>query len=184
VDWAKAIEINQAALARIVAALFAMLGLAEGGVPERPPRAVYLAVLRILRPAESAVRRLIVIVARGLTAEPLAPARPMPDGLAIARKRGGHRVSFQLFDTRKRFNFGPPGRRTAKILPASGSADPTRSRRPSGPRLPWNRLLSQSPKAMAAPSVSAAGLRPSNWRSTICSARPGASSAGRPGAAK
>ena len=111
-DWAKAIEINQAALARIVAALFAMLGIENGGVPARLPQAVYLAALRILRPAESAVRRLIVIAARGVVVAP-SPVRPMPKGLAITRKR----VSFQLFDSRHPFNIGPPGARFAKSGP-------------------------------------------------------------------
>ena len=122
-DWAKAIEINQAALTHIVAALFAMLGLAVGGVLEKPPRGMYLAVLRILRSAESAVRRLIVIVARGLVLKPIArPSRPMPKGLAIARKGAG-RVSFQLFDSRKRFTFGPRKRRYAKVGPRIWSLD-------------------------------------------------------------
>ena len=58
-DWAKAIAINQAALIRIVAALIAMAGLGgEGGRP-RLERPIYRAVLRVLRPAEAAVRRLI-----------------------------------------------------------------------------------------------------------------------------
>jgi hypothetical protein len=122
VDWAKAIEINQAALARIVAALFAMLGLAEGGVLERPPRVIYLAVLRILRPAESALRRLIIMAARGLRLDPAAPSRPMPQGLAVAGKGGG-RVSFQLFDSRKRFVFAAPRKRPATVFPRIWNLD-------------------------------------------------------------
>ena len=100
-DWAKAIEINQAALARIVAALVAMLELAGSSAAARLPQPLYRAVFRVLRPAESAVRRLIVIAARGVVVN-LSPARPMPKGLALARTGNG-RVSFQLFDTRKRF---------------------------------------------------------------------------------
>ncbi|CAN5126544.1 hypothetical protein BH10PSE7_BH10PSE7_40820 [soil metagenome] len=64
-DWDRAIAINQAALSRIVAALIAMAGLAGGVAEARLPRPVYHAVLRVLRPAESAARRLIVIMARG-----------------------------------------------------------------------------------------------------------------------
>jgi hypothetical protein len=57
-------------------------------------------VLRVLRPSESAVRRLIVIAARGLVVK-LAPSRPMPAGTI---GRGGNlRFSFQLFDPRKNF---------------------------------------------------------------------------------
>ena len=78
-DWALAIERNSEALKGIIAALFAMLGL-DGEVPVgRLPRSVHRAVLRVLWPAESAVRRLIVIAARGLVVK-LKPAasRPMP----------------------------------------------------------------------------------------------------------
>ena len=74
-DWAKAIEINQAALARIVAALVTMLELAGGSAAARLPLPLYLAVSRVLRPAELAVRRLIVIAARGVVVK-LSPARP------------------------------------------------------------------------------------------------------------
>jgi hypothetical protein len=102
VDWARAIEINQAALTRIVAALIAMVGLASGGAVTRLPHPIYRAVSRVLGPAESAVRRLIVIAARGLEVK-LLSVRPIPEGLALAATGGG-RVSFQLFDARKRFN--------------------------------------------------------------------------------
>ena len=100
-NWTRAIEINQNALSRIVAALFAMVGLAAQGAGARLPRPVYRAALSVLRPAESAVRRLIVIAARGLVVK-LRPPRPMPAGLQLARTSGA-RVSFQLFDSRKRF---------------------------------------------------------------------------------
>jgi hypothetical protein len=101
-DWAKAIERNSAALIAIVAALFKMLR----GEDERLPLRLHRAVLRVLRPAESAMRRLIVIAARGLVVK-LAPARQMPKRPAIAKKRkgGAARVSFQLFDPRKRFAY-------------------------------------------------------------------------------
>lgn len=75
-DWDLAIKRNSEALAVIIAALFAMLGDAT---VSRLPRPVYYAVLRILRPAESALRRLIVIAARGLVVK-VAPSRPMPKG--------------------------------------------------------------------------------------------------------
>ena len=75
-DWARAIERNSEALKAIVAALFVMLG---SQAVARLPRPLHRAVLSVLRPAESAVRRLIVIAARGLVAKPAA-ARPMPQG--------------------------------------------------------------------------------------------------------
>ena len=103
-----AIKRNSEALKGIVETLFAMLGLAGTDMVARIPRSVHSAVLRVLRPAESAVRRLIVIAARGLVVKP-APSRPMPAGPI---GKGGHsRPSFQLFDPRK--NFALMRRRTA-----------------------------------------------------------------------
>ena len=55
----------------------------------------------MLRPAESALRRLIVIAARGLVVK-LAPSRPMPVGKVIGKGGGNSPSSFQLFDPRKR----------------------------------------------------------------------------------
>jgi hypothetical protein len=60
-------------------------------------------VLRVLRPAESAVRRLIVVAAQGLVVKP-AKLRPAPQCLKIAG-RTGSRISFRLFDPRKRFDW-------------------------------------------------------------------------------
>jgi hypothetical protein len=98
-DWEKAIEINKIALIRIVAELIAMVGIAS----ERLPRPVYRAVMLVLRPAESAVRRLIVIAARGVVVEP-SPSRSKSKGSSTAKKGGGStRVEFQLFDSRKNF---------------------------------------------------------------------------------
>ncbi len=102
-DWARAVERNRVTLTRIVAGIFALLGLAAGGTLERLPHGLYLAAERLLRPTESALRRLIVIAARGLVVKP-SPKRAMPKGLKIARKNSG-RMSFRLFDTRKRFDF-------------------------------------------------------------------------------
>ena len=101
-DWARAIERNSEALNGIVAALFAMLGLAGDATVSRIPRSVHSAVLRVLRPAESAMRRLIIIAARGLVVKP-APSRPMPTGHMIGKGGGRSRPSFQLFDPRKNF---------------------------------------------------------------------------------
>jgi hypothetical protein len=100
-DWAKAIERNSEALKGIVETLFAMLGLAGDAPVVRIPQPLHRAVLRVLRPAESAMRRLIVIAARGLVVK-LAPSRPMPAG-PIGRGGGSRRPSFQLFDPRKNF---------------------------------------------------------------------------------
>ncbi len=101
-DWDLAIKRNSEALNAIVTALFAMLGLAGDATAARIPHPLHRAVLRVLRPAESAVRRLVIIAARGLVVK-VAPSRPMPKGKIIG-KGGGNRVpAFQLFDTRKNF---------------------------------------------------------------------------------
>jgi hypothetical protein len=102
-DWALAIERNSEALKGIVEALFAMLGLDGEATRLRIPQPLHSAVLRVLRPAESAMRRLIVIAARGLVVK-LAPSRPMPAGPIGKGGQGGpSRPSFQLFDPRKNF---------------------------------------------------------------------------------
>jgi hypothetical protein len=100
-DWAGAIERNSEALKGIVEALFAMLGLAGDATVGRIPQPLHRAVLRVLWPAESAVRRLVVIAARGLVVK-LAPSRPKPVG-PIGKGGGSRPPSFQLFDTRKNF---------------------------------------------------------------------------------
>jgi hypothetical protein len=116
-DWARAIERNSEALNAIVEALFAMLGLSGEAMAARLPRSVHSAVLRVLRPAESAMRRLIVIVARGLVVK-LVPSRPMPKGHKIGKGGGSRLPSFQLFDPRKNFaELRQHGRRPARNPP-------------------------------------------------------------------
>jgi hypothetical protein len=100
-DWTLAITRNRDALLRIVAALFALAGLAEGQTISTLPRHAYRAILRVLRPAESAVRRLIVIAARGLVLAP-RPARAFPADFKAGA--GAPRVpAFQLIDPLKTF---------------------------------------------------------------------------------
>ena len=98
-DWDLAIKRNSEALKGIVAALFAMLGIGGTDVVGRIPPVLHRAVLSVLRPAESAMRRLIIIAARGLVVK-VASSRPMPKGQMIGQG-GAPRSSFQLFDTRK-----------------------------------------------------------------------------------
>jgi hypothetical protein len=116
-DWDLAIKRNSEALNVIVAALFAMLGLVGEATVARLPRSVHSAVLRVLRPAESAMRRLIVIAARGLVVKLApSPSRPMPAG--PIGKGGSGRTSFQLFDPRKNFaELRQHGRRPARNPP-------------------------------------------------------------------
>ena len=101
-DWDLAIKRNSEALVEIVADLFAMLGFALTDTAARLPWPTYRAVLRILRPAESALCRLIFIAARGLVVEP-APSRSRLAGPIKPKKGLPPRASaFQLFDPRKR----------------------------------------------------------------------------------
>jgi len=111
-DWDLAIKRNSAALIEIVADLFDRLGFVGEETVSRIAWPAYRAVLRVLRPAESAVRRLIVVAARGLVVKP-AVSRPRPAG-AVKRKNGGYMrsASFQLFDPRTRIML--PRRRTPK----------------------------------------------------------------------
>ncbi|MEQ1520893.1 MAG: hypothetical protein ABL936_06450 [Aestuariivirga sp.] len=102
-DWDLAIKRNSEVLVEIVADLFAMLGLvALTDTVSRLPWPTYRAVLRILRPAESALRRLIVVAARGLVIAPAA-SRPRRAGAVKTRKKGALRAAcFQLFDPHQR----------------------------------------------------------------------------------
>ncbi|NGO51554.1 hypothetical protein [Allomesorhizobium camelthorni] len=96
-DWNAAIEKHREALKHILATLVAMAGLggqftffpqegaSPGGLAQAEknklspalPRHLRLAVLRLLRPAESAARRLIIALARGLVVT-LPPPRKAP----------------------------------------------------------------------------------------------------------
>ncbi len=68
------------------------------------PRALYAAILLILRPAESAIRRLIVIAARGIIIK-FRPSRPLPAFFAsCATSTGSHTPRFQLIDPLKHFD--------------------------------------------------------------------------------
>jgi hypothetical protein len=98
-DWDLAIKRNSEALKGIVETLFATLGLLGEATVSRIPYRLHRAVLRILRPAESAVRRLIVVAARGLVVK-AAPSRPMPKGKMIGKGSGPSRPSFKLCDKR------------------------------------------------------------------------------------
>ncbi len=126
-DWTLAITRNREALLRLVAALFALAGLTlPPGTPPVAchlragqklgeavrrtgegestmlPRRIYRAVLLVLRPAESAVRRLIIIAACGLILAPRA-SRPFPGNIPAGT--GQPRLhAFQLIDPLKRFS--------------------------------------------------------------------------------
>ncbi|HUQ35806.1 MAG TPA: hypothetical protein VM144_05460 [Aestuariivirga sp.] len=110
-DWDLAIKRNSETLIGIVEALFAMLGLVGDAAVGRIPHRLHRAVLRVLRPAESAVRRLIVVAARGLVVK-VVPSRPMPKGHRIGKASGPSRPAFKLCD--KRIFFPELGSRRVK----------------------------------------------------------------------
>jgi hypothetical protein len=114
-DWNLAIERNHWALKRIVAMLVAMAGQAglapplagedgsarrgeaeasavpgEGAPAPTLPRHLHRAILRLLRPAESAVRRLIIVMARGLvvTLPPPRPRKAKPAPIFLSKPGG------------------------------------------------------------------------------------------------
>ena len=95
--WATIIERNLDRLLAVIAELFALTG---GAMADSLPRHVYRALLIMLRPVESAVRRLIIIAARGLALK-LRPGRAFPAGLAL--KSSAERLpAFRLIDPLKR----------------------------------------------------------------------------------
>jgi hypothetical protein len=102
-DWKMVIERNSERLFTVVATLVSMVRVHGGGMAAFLPRHVYSAALILLKPAESAVRRLIVIAARGLAVKlRLSAARAFPAGLAI-RKDEARVPAFCLIDPLKRF---------------------------------------------------------------------------------
>jgi hypothetical protein len=126
-DWNFAVERNRGQLLGTIMGLFALIGLTEGGMVERVSRPLYRKVLGRLRAAESAVRRLIIVMARDIKVEP-RPKRPAPSGIYRSRKgtfQGKGQVngksqgqekkprspSFNLCDPEKRSDAGRVNRR-------------------------------------------------------------------------
>ena len=132
------VENHREALKRIVAGLVAMVELGAASLVSRGcagaggmvPRHLHSAVLSLLRPAESAARRLVIVLSRGLVVAlpPLRPRKAMPKrtsiyvrdgvGTGIVLRRGmpvpGRPVpardaplSFPLLDPLKRWNGRP-----------------------------------------------------------------------------
>lgn len=102
-DWPLAIDRNRDALRRIVAALFALAGLAGVGSVSTLPRHVFASIMLVLRPAESAVRRLIVFAARGLALKRQPPRLIQADLPAFSFASALRTPAFSLFDPLKHF---------------------------------------------------------------------------------
>ncbi len=103
-SWTRCIEINRLDLLPIVARILGMLG---GG--ETVLRHVHLAILALLLPAESALRRLIAIAAKDIVVKPRTKRAP-PSG-KIPKGSGGRKPVFVVIDPRK--EVGPPKQKKA-----------------------------------------------------------------------
>jgi hypothetical protein len=109
-DWTLAITRNRDQLKGIVLGLFVLAKMRVNGSLFTLPRSTLAAIMLVLRPAESAVRRLIVIAAHGLVAKS-QPTRPFvilghrPEDPAFAIPGAmGRTCAFKLFDPLKSFD--------------------------------------------------------------------------------
>ncbi len=120
-DWNGVIERNRERLRDILAALAAMAGLtgadAASSSPLREgdrggsiilPRHLHRTILRLLRPAESAARRLVIIAARDVAVTLPPPRKPKPKPMSIFVRPGEMRTGIVL----------PYGVKPSDILPA------------------------------------------------------------------
>ncbi|MEQ1944405.1 hypothetical protein ABMA32_18470 [Mesorhizobium sp. VNQ89] len=176
-DGRAAISDNVQALKRILVGLFAMAGLGssplageDGSAPrgkaEPPaepgegsgrctlPRHLRLAILRILRPAESAARRLVIAAARGLVVAlpPLRNSAPKPVDPVPMLRRFGIAVVLPPSEIARMPANAPHPEAQAKGLPRRTLLPlfdpPRRLRRPNGRTVP----------AHAAPRILSPGL--------------------------
>ncbi len=116
------IDVQTRLLLRVVARMVAMLPGGDGILLRR----VYLVVLSMLRPAESAARRVIAIAETLVTITPSAKRKAQPKG-GIPKGDGEHIPAFPLFDLR--LSFRPRTKRVAgigpRIRPLDGTSEPT-----------------------------------------------------------
>ncbi|MEX0956251.1 MAG: hypothetical protein WDZ83_13675 [Rhizobiaceae bacterium] len=123
-DWELAIRRNREALERILAALCALVGLPDDPAGGREaatlPRHLHAHALRILRAAEAAIRRLIVIAAREVVVQPAgvrADLAALCKGVEPAGAQATLRIpAFPLLDPLRKYPFDPP-RRASKFMP-------------------------------------------------------------------
>jgi hypothetical protein len=106
-NWDAAIEIHRLALLRLLAGMYAALGIEAGESVQTVRAHLRLMVLRILGPAESAVRRLVFLKARDLPEVDYQP-RPAQKKNAKRSKKRSASKAFTLFD---RQIFTRPARR-------------------------------------------------------------------------
>ncbi len=116
-DWPLAIDKNREKLISIIVALMASLGLVDGGKLTTLPFYLYRKALLILRPAEAAVRRLIMMAAYemklcGFNLPPRGEVVRRTGEGELRRKNGAetgwHNPSFNLIDPLKPFTEEAP----------------------------------------------------------------------------
>jgi hypothetical protein len=158
-DWTAAIDKNRQALKQVLAMLVGLADLAglelpifpcgrrwprearsdEGYAPSTLPRHLYRAILRLLRPAEAAARRLVIVAARGLavTLPRQRPRKPEPRltilrngvGTGIVMPAAGESApprsfGFRLFDPPRRWPTRKPTRNGVPRISFPGLIDP------------------------------------------------------------
>jgi hypothetical protein len=128
-DWNAAIERHRTALKRVLATLAALAGLgdrqlaigsrqseraqADGSILDcllptadclTLPRHIHRAVLRLLRPAEAAARRLVIVAAKDIETPPVSSRHRVRGGevARAARRSGGMQIALPLFDPLRR----------------------------------------------------------------------------------
>ena len=132
-NWEGAIEKNRAGLIRVVAWLFTWLKIEDGRSIDRLSRINHRTVLFVLRPAESALRRLIYVasIVYRVTA-PVLRNRAVTVGRKTPKTGGmsdtNRPLPFKLIDPRKRFDLFPDRPKYAKgpgpRITVFGSDDP------------------------------------------------------------
>jgi hypothetical protein len=185
-NWPLAISRNRAALLAVVAGIVSLLGgrllrpFDKAGAPDEgavTSRRLRNAALALLRPAEAAARRLIVVVARGVAAAP-RPAPAFAGSLGARGKRGASAVSrppaFRLFDPPKRYSFrpvAPPPRGVPRIRsfwgaqPVAAAAPPAAARPDPDAPVDASRLASRlAALARALADLPAQARRLARWR--------------------
>ena len=121
-DYTPYITHNRAVLLRLIAVVFASIGLGEGVRTVALTRAMRSTVLHTLRPAESALRRLVFVMATELERKGyVAPAwvkRAVPVEIVASGETRIRVPAFRLVDPRKWFWWiGTKSRPRAKHMP-------------------------------------------------------------------
>jgi hypothetical protein len=110
-DWQLVIDRNREALLALITALMASLGLKAGGKLTTLPQFLVSRALLIIRPAESALRRVIMIAALALEQRGIALRRPRgtpTDFSRLNRNADPRQPTFNLIDPLKTFSGETP----------------------------------------------------------------------------